>query len=76
MQKGPSVMDETTIDRAAMGRLASALSFIRGPSDPTTLALKAASDSGTAADIKKARTLFLKLKASDRQGALAMLDDE
>ena len=36
-------MDETTIDRAAMGRLAKALVFICGADHPTTVALKAAS---------------------------------
>jgi hypothetical protein len=69
-------MDETTIDRAAMGRLGTALSFLKGASDPTTLALKAAAASGTAADIRKARLLFLKLKPGDRSAALAMIEDE
>ena len=69
-------MDETTIDRAAMGRLGAALSFIRGANDATTVALKAAAASGNAADIKKARLLFLKLKPADRSAALAMIDDE
>ncbi len=68
-------MDETAIDRAAMGRLAKALAFICGPAHPTTIALQAASDSGSERDIKAARLLFLKLKPSDRQSALAMLDD-
>lgn len=69
-------MDETQIDRAAMGRLASALSFIKGPKDPTAIALKAACDSGTPGDIKKARLLFVKLRPGDRQAALAMLGDD
>ena len=68
-------MDETTIDRAAMGRLAKAVAFICGPEHATTVALKAAADSGTERDIKKARALFLKLKPSDRRAALAMLAD-
>lgn len=68
-------MDETKIDRAAMGRLSKALGFIRGPKDPTTVALKKAADSGTEQDIKKARSLFLKLKPGDRNAALAMLGD-
>jgi hypothetical protein len=68
-------MDETSIDRDAMGRLAGALSFICGADHPTTLALKKASDSGTEKDIKAARTLFLRLKLSDRRAALAMLAD-
>jgi hypothetical protein len=68
-------MDETRIDREAMGRLAGALSFICGADHPTTMALQAASDSGTEKDIKAARTLFLRLKLSDRRAALAMLAD-
>lgn len=66
-------MDETSIDRTAMGRLAKALSFICGPQHQTTVALRTASESGTDKDIKAARTLFLKLKPSDRRAALAML---
>jgi hypothetical protein len=68
-------MDETTIDRAAMGRLADALSFICGADHPTTVALKTASESGLEKDIKAARTLFLRLKQSDRRAALTMLQD-
>ena len=68
-------MDEKSIDRATMGKLAQALSFICGAAHPTTLALQAAADSGTAADVKKARTLFLKLKSTERKAALTMLED-
>ena len=68
-------MDETTIDKAAMGRLANALNFICGPTHPTTVALKAAAASGTDKDIKAARGLFLKLKPGDRRAALAMIQD-
>ncbi len=68
-------MDEKAIDRATMGRLAKALAFICGADNPTTTALAAAAATGTAADVKKARTLFLKLKSSERHAALAMLDD-
>ncbi len=68
-------MDETTIDRATMGRLAKALSFICGADNPTTLALAAAAESGLERDVKKARALFLKLKPGDRRAALAMLAD-
>lgn len=67
-------MDETSIDRAAMGRLAKALGFICGPQHPTTVALQKAADSGSERDIKAARQLFLKLKPGDRKSALAMLD--
>lgn len=69
-------MDETGFDRVAMGRLGSALTFIKGAKDPTALAMKTAAASGTPSDIKKARTLFLKLRPGDRQAALAMIDDE
>jgi hypothetical protein len=68
-------MDETTIDRDAMGRLAKALAFICGPDHPTTVALSAAAASGAERDIKAARTLFLRLKSSDRKAALTMLSD-
>jgi hypothetical protein len=68
-------MEEAKIDRAAMGRLAKALNFICGADDPTTVALKAAAESGTEKDIKKARTLFLRLKPSDRRAALTMIAD-
>ena len=69
-------MDEGSIDREAMGKMAKALAFIKGPTDPTMLALKLASESGKPADIKKARDLFIKLKPSDRKGAMAMLSDD
>lgn len=69
-------MDETTIDRAAMGRLAGALAFIVGADHPTTIALKAAAESGAERDIKNARALFLRLKASERRAALTMLSDD
>jgi hypothetical protein len=68
-------MDETTIDRDAMGRLAKALTFVCGPEHPTTIALKAAAESGSDRDIKAARSLFLKLKPGDRRAALAMLGE-
>ncbi len=68
-------MEEEKIDRAAMGRLAKALVFVCGPDHPTTVALKAAAESGSAQDIKKARTLFLRLKPGYRRAALTMLAD-
>ena len=42
-------MDETTIDRDAMGKLAQALAFICGAEHPTTVALKTAAESGLGA---------------------------
>ena len=66
-------MDDLKIDREAMGRLAKALVFICGADHPTTVALKAAADSGTDQDIKRARTAFMKLKSGERNAALAML---
>ena len=71
---GISKMDEASIDRDAMGRLAKALAFICGTDHPTTIALQAAAESGAERDIKNARALFLRLKQSDRRAALAMLD--
>ena len=68
-------MEETAIDREAMGRLAKALAFVCGADHPTTIALKAAAESDIERDIKNARTLFLRLKQSDRRAALAMLED-
>ena len=68
-------MDEISIDPAAMGRLAKALAFICGADHATTLALKAAAESGSPQDIKKARTLFLRLKPGDRRAALTMVAD-
>ena len=68
-------MDETTIDRDAMGRLAKALTFICGADHPTTVALKTAAESGSDRDIKAARSLFLKLKSGERRAALAMLGE-
>ncbi len=66
-------MDELKIDRAAMWRLAKALVFICGPDHPTTVALKTAAESGSEKDIKKARTLFLRLNPKYRRAALTML---
>ena len=68
-------MEEAKFDRAAMGRLAKALAFICGPDHPTTVALKAAAESDSERDIKKARTLFLRLKPGERQAALTMIAD-
>ena len=66
-------MEEAKIDRAAMARLAKALVFICGSDHPTMVALEAAAESGFEQEIKKARTLFLKLKPRDRQAALTMI---
>jgi hypothetical protein len=68
-------MEETTIDRAAMGRLAKALAFICGADHSTTVALRVAAESGSERDIKKARALFLQLKPGDRNAALTMIGD-
>jgi hypothetical protein len=66
-------MEEAKIDRAAMGRLAKAMVFVCGADHPTTVALKAAAESGSEQDIAKARKLFLKLKPGDRRAALTMI---
>jgi hypothetical protein len=67
-------MDEVKIDQASMGRLAKALGFICGEDHPTTVAIRAAAESGSERDIKKARTLFLRLKPGDRRAALSMIE--
>ena len=69
-------MSDTKIDIETMGRLAGALSFIASPDDPAVLAMRAAVESGDAKDIKHARTLFLRVNASHRNAALAMLRDD
>ena len=69
-------MDETNIDRAAMGKLASALAFICGADHKAVVALKQASETGTDKDIKAARAQFLKLKSSERSAAMTMLRDD
>jgi len=68
-------MEKATIYSAAMGRLAKALVFICGANHPTTVALRAAAESGSERDIKNARAMFLRLKPGDRRAALTMLDD-
>jgi hypothetical protein len=50
------------------------LVFVCGPDHPTTVALRAAAESGSERDIKNARALFLRLKPGDRRAALAMLE--
>ncbi len=75
-EKGFLSVDETSIDRETMGRLAKALLFICGPDNATAFALKTASESGSAKDIKAARTLFLRLKPGDRRAALTMISSE
>ncbi len=69
-------MSDTQIDLQTMGRLANALSFIISPDNPAVVAMRAAVESGSAKDIKHARTLFLRVNATHRNAALAMLMDE
>lgn len=66
-------MDESTIDREALARLAKALVFICGADHPTTIVVRTAAESGSQRDIKAARAAFSKLKPSDRRAALAMI---
>ena len=56
-------MDEATIDREAMEKLAKAVAFICGADHPTTVALKTAAESGSERDIKNARALSSTSKA-------------
>ena len=68
-------MEDTTINRETMGRLAKALAFMGTSQDPVVLALKRAEETGTEKDVKHARLLFMKLKPTDRRSALATLTD-
>ena len=54
-------MNEMAIDREAMAQLAKALAFICRVDHPTTIAIKAAAESGAARDSKN------RLKPSDRR---------
>lgn len=69
-------MDETTIDRATMGRLAKSVAFVCGKDSPAAAALAKAAESGLDRDIKEARKQFLRLKPGDRRAAFSMLDDD
>ncbi len=51
-------MTEPSIDRAAMGRLAKALTFICGADHPVAVALKTAAEAGTERDIKTPARCF------------------
>ena len=68
-------MEAASIDLAAIARLAKALAFIAGASDPTTLALRKAAETQSEADIKKARQMFMALKPGTRAAAFAFLND-
>ena len=68
-------MDETGIDQDTMARLARVLSFIRSAEDPVVAALRQAAETGLPSDVKRARSLFLKLKPADRRAALAAIAD-
>lgn len=73
-------MDETKIDRRAMGRLAESLAFIIGAAHPAAahpaiVAMQVAANSGTDKDAKAARALFLKLKPGDWRAAMEMLSE-
>jgi len=69
-------MSELKIDLQTMGRLAGALSFVASPNDPAVVAMRAAVESGEDKDVKNARTLFLRVNATQRNAALAMLMDD
>jgi hypothetical protein len=68
-------IDDTAFSPVILGRLAKAMAFISGADHPATIALKAAAESQSERDIKKARSLFLQLKPGDRKAALAMISD-
>lgn len=68
-------MTDVKTDPETIAKLAKACVFICGAQDPTALAMKTAAESGKPGDIKKAYTLFLKLKPGHRQAALSMLSE-
>ena len=68
-------MSDLKFDQTAMAKLAKALAFICGPDHACTTALKTAAESGAERDVKKARTLFLKLSPNDRRAALSMIEE-
>lgn len=68
-------MTDTKIDRETIAKIAKALIFICGATNPVTVAMQKAADSGTAGEIKHARSLFLKMKPGDRAAVLAMISD-
>ena len=75
MREGYSTVEDPSINRETMGRLARALAFIGNPDDAVVTALKRAEETGAEKDIKLARALFMKLKPGDRRSALATLTD-
>ena len=66
-------MKAETLDRDAIARLAKALVFICGSAHPATVACQAAAGTGSENDLKKARSMFLKLRPGERKAALIML---
>jgi hypothetical protein len=67
-------MEETTIDRAAMRRLAKAL--VSSAAQIIRLRLPCRRPPrGVPSETSRMRTLFLRLKPGDRRAALAVLDD-
>ena len=68
-------IDGAAIDLAAIARLAKAMAFISGASDPTAKALRKAAETQDESDIKKARQMFLALKPGTRAAAFAFLND-
>lgn len=66
-------MSDLKIDQNTIVALAKALNFICGGEHPVTVAMRRAAETAAAADVKKARAAFLKLKPGERQAALAMI---
>jgi hypothetical protein len=63
-------VDEATIDRAAIERLAKALAFVCGADHPTTVALRTAAESGSEGHQERPRAVP-EIKAGDRRAALS-----
>jgi hypothetical protein len=68
-------MSDVKTDPQTIAKLAKSVGFICGAESASAIALKTAAESGKPGDIKKAYTLFLKLKPGHRQAVLSMLSD-
>lgn len=69
-------MDETALDQETMGRLVKPVTFVLGAEHPTTKALINAAERGFSQDLKQAQIAFNRMKSTDRNTVLDMLDDE
>jgi len=69
-------MDETALDQETMGRLVKPVAFILGADHPTTKAMRNAAERGFLQDLKQAQIAFNRMKSTDRDTVMDMLDDD